>query len=194
MKKYMWLHGIVMFIMAAVCIWSHGAGFLGVFWKTFEVFVAYMFVLLFMTAGKVFLKFLDIRIFWWIALFLNVVGIWFCIIYYRDVELGYYDLPLGEEWLEAGWGVIKVILFLIDVLAIYLLTKKHWDAHKTWRVGIYASVLILLLICEIAIAPMYSGRVMFAYFEINIVPVLASVCALRVKHSIPMKNRGRKTL
>ena len=72
---------------------------------------------------------------------------------------------------------MRVLLSFFDVLAIYLLTKKQWNMQKILRMLIYVSVLLLLIVFKILVSPIYIRSFIFLFIEVNIVPVVISVCA-----------------
>lgn len=124
-----------------------------------------------------FCKFLDIRAFWAIAVLFNLGGIVLAIYDYKCASSGQYDLVADEMWMEICFFIVRVLLSFFDVLAIYLLTKKQWNMQKILRMLIYVSVLLLLIVFKILVSPIYMRSFIFLFIEVNIVPVVISVCA-----------------
>lgn len=121
---------------------------------------------------------IDIRGFWGIALLFNVGGVFLSLYDFKCAVSGWYDLVADEMEMEICFFIIRTILSLIDVFVIYFMTKKYWNAKRILRVGIYVSILALLIIFEILVSPIYVRHFIFLFIEVNAVPLLASVCVL----------------
>lgn len=121
---------------------------------------------------------IDIRGFWGIALLFNVGGVCLSIYDFKCATSGRYDLVADEMGIAICFFIIQTIVTLIDGLAIYLMTKKYWNAKRILRVGVYVSILTLLIIFEILVSPIYVRHFIFLFIEVNAVPLLASVYVL----------------
>lgn len=126
---------------------------------------------------KEFWKCLDIRAFWGIAVLFNLGGIFLTIYDYKCASSGQYDFVADEMGMEICFFVVQIVLSLIDILTIYLMTMKHWKVQRMFRVLVYASVLVLLITFQILVSSQYVRSFVVLFMEVNIVPLLISVCA-----------------
>ena len=121
-------------------------------------------------------KYLDVRVFWGIALFFNLGGIFLTIYDYKCVLSGQYDLVFDEIRVDLYFFIVLVLLSFIDILAIYLLTKKCWNTKKILRAAVYVSVLALLIVFKILISSLYMRSLTILFIVVTIFPVLISLC------------------
>ena len=78
--------------------------------------------------------------------------------------------------MQTGLFVMQVVLALIDLLTIYLMTKKHWEVQKMFRIFVYSSVLVLLVVFEILLASQFVRSFVVIFIEVNVVPFVLSGC------------------
>ena len=126
---------------------------------------------------KGFWKCLDIRAFWGIALLFNFGGTFQAIYDYKCASSGQYDFVADEMGMEICFFIVQIVLSLIDILTIYLMTMKHWKVQRMFRVLVYISVLVLLITFQILVSSQYVRSFVVLFMEVNVVPLLISVCA-----------------
>ena len=125
---------------------------------------------------KGFWELLNVRAFWGIALLFHLVGIFLDIYTYKCALAGQYDLVYDEKGMQTVLFVMQVVLALIDLLTIYLMTKKHWEVQKMFRIFVYSSVLVLLVVFEILLASQFVRSFVVIFIEVNVVPFVLSGC------------------
>lgn len=123
-----------------------------------------------------FWKTLDIRVFWGMALLFNAGGVCLSIYHFKCAASGQYDLVADEVGMEVCFLIIQTLVALIDALVIYFMTKEYWGTKRILKLGVYVSIIALLIIFGILVAPIYERHFIVLFLEINAMPLLLSVC------------------
>lgn len=117
---------------------------------------------------------LDVRVFWGLPLIFHLPSILSTMFLYKDSRRGKIDFSMEDQQFYLGDFCLQCLLVILDLLSIYMYTKKKGEQSLMFQIMISISVILLLIMFEILISQYYYKTNALLFIEVNIFPLLIS--------------------